>query len=446
MAGPFYVRSTDGDNSSDGLSWTNAKATIANAVDTASAGETIYVSDNHAELTSGAAVIWDSPGTAVLPLKILCVDDAAEPPTALAKTATVGSNTLWSVYLRDGYAYVYGLIITAGTSTNPEMVIGDASDASGWILEDCDLRVGGTSTISKYDIGTASSDSASYTEFINTSFKFTNASQKINVTGRAIIRDCAAFLGAASTVPTTLFQSLSGTSTRWGDLACRNLGLQDQSGALVDASYNNPGTFTFADCKLHGSVVIGTGNAALGGTVVRAVNCGSGDTNYNYYLKRFPGSIVHETTIVRTDGASDGTTPFSRKVVTVDGATIFMPLRSDPVVMFSNTSGSQITVTVEVVTDNVTLTDAEAWLELSYLGTSGFPLGLFASDRAGGILATPANQTTSNATWTTTGLTTPVTQKLAVTVTPQEKGVLSAVVCLGKANTTLYFDPVLTVT
>ena len=61
---------------------------------------------------------------------------------------------------------------------------------------------------------------------------------------------------------------------------------------------------------------------------------------------------------------------------------------------------------VEVVTDTVTLTDAEAWLEVEYLGTSGFPLGVVANDRVVG-LASPANQTSSSVAWTTTGLTTP---------------------------------------
>jgi hypothetical protein len=92
------------------------------------------------------------------------------------------------------------------------------------------------------------------------------------------------------------------------------------------------------------------------------------------------------------------------------------------------------------VTDGVTLTDKEAWLEVEYPGTSGFPVSSFASDKAG-ILASAANQTSSSVTWTTTGLSGPVKQKLAVTLTPQEKGVIRARVMLAKASTTLWYCP-----
>lgn len=100
-----------------------------------------------------------------------------------------------------------------------------------------------------------------------------------------------------------------------------------------------------------------------------------------------------------------------------------------------------MTATIEVITDNVTLTDGECWLEIQYLGTSGVPLGSFLSDAKADVLATAANQTTSSETWTTTGLTTPVKQYLRVTFTPQEKGFVHAVVKLAKASTTVYVCP-----
>jgi hypothetical protein len=60
-------------------------------------------------------------------------------------------------------------------------------------------------------------------------------------------------------------------------------------------------------------------------------------------------------------------------------------------------------------------------------------------------LTTPAAQTASTATWTTTGLTTPNTQKLEVTFTPQKKGLVQARVVLAKASKTIYVDSKLTV-
>ena len=98
--------------------------------------------------------------------------------------------------------------------------------------------------------------------------------------------------------------------------------------------------------------------------------------------------------------------------------------------------GSGVTVTIPVVTDGVTLKDNEAWVEVEYLGTSGLPLGSFASDAAPDVLDSGTNQTTdATSSWTTTGLGSPVKQSLATTFTPQEKGLVRARVCLAKAST-----------
>jgi hypothetical protein len=93
----------------------------------------------------------------------------------------------------------------------------------------------------------------------------------------------------------------------------------------------------------------------------------------------------------------------------------------------------------------VTLTDAECWIEVQYLGTSGVPLGSFTSDAKADPLTAAANQTSSSETWTTTGLTTPIKQKLSVTFTPQEKGYIHAVIHLAKASISIYVVPKLTV-
>lgn len=176
-------------------------------------------------------------------------------------------------------------------------------------------------------------------------------------------------------------------------------------------------------------------------------NCDSGDTNYRIWTEALAGSVVSETTIVRSGGASDGTTSLSWKMVSNANAEYpLLQLESPEIVRWNETTGSSITVTVETITDNVTLTDDECWLEVQYLGTSGFPLGTFISDAKADVLATAANQTTSSETWTTTGLTTPVKQKLSVSFTPQEKGFIHAVVKLARASTTVYVCPKLDVT
>jgi hypothetical protein len=224
--------------------------------------------------------------------------------------------------------------------------------------------------------------------------------------------------------------------------------LSNFSSSLNLCSFGFNGIVIFRDCKLpaswSGSLVTGT---ITSGARAELYNCDSADTNYRLIVTDYAGSITSETVIVMTGGASDGTTPLSWKMVS--GANAEYPLVSlcsPEIVKWNDTTGSAITATVEIITDNVTLTDAECWIEVQYLGTSGFPLSVFVSDAKADILATAANQSSSSVTWTTTGLGTPVKQKLSVTFTPQEKGFLHAVVHLAKASTTVYVDPLLTIT
>lgn len=177
-------------------------------------------------------------------------------------------------------------------------------------------------------------------------------------------------------------------------------------------------------------------------------NCDSADTNYRIHVKDYAGTLDSETTIVRTGGATDGTTPVSWKITTAANAKETpTPFITPPISVWNETTGSAKTITVEIVHDSVTaLDDDEVWVEVTYLGTAGFPLGAVVTDQRADILATPAAQTSSSETWNTTGLANPNKQKLSVSITPQEKGFITARVFVGKPSYTLYVDPEITVT
>ena len=182
-------------------------------------------------------------------------------------------------------------------------------------------------------------------------------------------------------------------------------------------------------------------------------NCDSGDTNYRLWAENYKGSIKSETTIVRTSGSSDGTTSLAWKMSTSANAeyptiVLYSPERA----IWNETTGSAKTLTVEIVHDSQgagsgsKFQDDEIWLEVMYLGTSGFPLGTWITDAKADVLATAANQADSSVTWTTTGLATPVKQALSVTFTPQEKGHFIYRIAMAKASKTCYVDPMATVT
>lgn len=426
--------------------WSAAHARLKPALAWMAAGDRLFVSNAHAE-TVAATVAWAPPGTKNNPNQILCVSDAAAPPTALSNTATITITSNHTYSFQDGAAYFQG--ITFGTSST-SAAYGFVHTSLFWFkFVNCQfnqnaatgspiLTFGSNSTLSKGQV----------VELVNTRFSFTQATGRLEARCRVIWTDTpnAIITGRA---PNIMF-NLGGSGIS-GDVTIRGVDFSEQGAAqfVLDASGETPYRFRMENCKLSaaGGIVNTTSDLPFsqGGCELDAVNIDSGDTNYKYYKARYQGQITQETVIVRTGGASDGTTTVSRKMVTGTGASFVSPLVSDPCLLWNDSVGSSITATIEVVTDGVTLTDAEAWIEAVYLGTDGFPLSVATSDRKATVLATAADQTLSTTAWTTTGLTSPVRQKLEVAITPEAKGIVAIRVYLARASTTMYFDPKVTI-
>jgi hypothetical protein len=425
-----------GDDADDGSTRALAKKTLAAALTAAGAGGRIGVKSDHAE-SQASAMALTSPGTDASPVHILCIDWSSDTvgSNALTTGATVTTTGNSSITFA-GVAHSIGVTYSAASGA---VGAGIATSATSfrWTFENGALIIAGTGAGARIAIGAGGVDGAKCT-LINTNLKFAAVGQSVDINGIELTM-IGGSVDAAGSIPTTLFsQTNRGSLVRLSGVDLSAIGsgknlFAAAANALVDAKMFN--------CKLGSSVAITTGSIANPGAFrIQAVNNDSADTNIRYYKQDYQGTITQESTIVRTGGASDGTTPISRKMVTTANSKFYSPLVSDPIDVWNETL-SALTATVEVVTDNVTLTDAEAWLEVEYLGTSGFPISTLAHDRASNILSTPANQTSSAVAWTTTGLGTPVTQKLSVTFTPAEKGWIRFRVHLAKASTTMYFCP-----
>jgi len=429
-----YVRSGAA-GAGTGADWANAHTTLEAALAVKAAGDDFWVAGDHAE-TKASALTLACPGTGASPCRIICVNHAGTvPPVSAdlrttATIATTGSSTLTYT----GTFYAYGIGNQRNTSAANQQIVlaGNAGDYQVW--ERSSHTLNSTGATAKIALG--SSNGGQRVVFINTTVGFGAVGQQLQIGCRAEWLDTTSAI--TGTIPTTLilFATLGNLTIRGVDLSAAGSGKN-----LVDLSTSNTGALRAIDCKTHASVTLTTGSiVGPGNCVAEFVNYGSGATNYQNYYQDYAGTIIHETTIVRTSGASDGTTSISRKLVSTANSKFYAPLKLGPLVMW-NESTSSLTVTVHVVTDNVTLTDAECWIEVEELGTSGYPLAVTQSDRAADILATPANQSTSTEAWTTTGLTTPVYQKLHVTFTPASKGPIKVRVMLAKPSTTVYVCP-----
>ena len=426
----------------NGTSWADAYTTLAAAAAVDTAGDTIYVAHDHAENSTAAALSysWASSGWSVSNgTRVLCVNRSTGVVTTGAEIKTTGNYAI--LLYQSGQGLIYdGLSVVSGdTATGAAAITIGQSSSRANIYKNCtfDLRSTGNNSVNASNVAEVS--------VFDSWFKFGNASG--NISSGDMFRWWGGGLlsGSLNTTLVTINQ---------GDrVSLANLDLTNAPTTLN--IFGGTGSWAIngeiRDSKMPDSWTgsVSSVEPTLPSSRLSLYNCDSADTNYRLIIKDFSGSIFSETTIVRTGGATDGTTPISWRMVCNSNANdSFYPLVSDPISVWNETVGSALTITVEILHDSATaLEDDEVWVDVEYLGTSGRPLGATASDHRADVLTTAVAQTSSSETWTTTGLTNPNKQKLSVTLTPQEKGFITARVFLAKAAAyTIYVDPEITVT
>lgn len=443
----YYVRSTDGDNADTGATWALAEADLHTP--TWAAGDVIYVSQSHAQ-SSAASITIATNGTLASPTKIICANDAAEPPTAVASTGTVTTTGATNISITGASFYVYGLGFSVGTLGSSGNLT-YATDAGYSQFDNCSFTLGGTNTGAAIVFGNASASINNKVLLKNPVIKFNNASQRVSLANTdVLIQGGSAASGGTS--PTTAF--VANGSASFVSLCVDGFDFSNWASTLDLFTTNSINCRAiFRNCKLPASWTgdLVSAAPATADSRVELYNCDSGDTNYRLWIEDYAGTIKHSTTVYNDAGASDGTTRISWQMVS--SANTEYPnitLKSPEIVKWNETTGSAVTATVEIVHEsqgsgaNGVLNDDEIWLEVQYLGTSGTPISTFIRDSKADVLATAAAQTTSAASWTGDAAGWD-TQKLSVTFTPQEKGFIHAVVHVAKASATIYVDPLLTV-
>ena len=433
-----HVIST-GSNTSPYDTWAKAATTIATGAAVLAAGDRLLIDSAHSETPTTSSITF--PGTVASPNHIISVThsgasglDAKSAGATITVSASGGLG--WT-----GSVYIYGLTFIQTAVTTTLMNFGNASGANQ-VLDTCTFRVSGGASASSVGFGYESAGN-SHMQVYNCSFKFSHTGNRITVNGTVLGK--GGQLESGGTSPTGLFNFANGTrSTRmiWSGFnlvnATAGINLIQTYGANAEAELRN--------WKLPASWS-GTFSASPStGAVARMINCDSGDTNYKFTEQSSRGTMSQETVIVRTGGATDGTTTIAWKMVSTANCSYVCPMISTELLYRQETVGSGVTATIEIIHDSLTaLTDKEVWIELEYLGTSGFPLASVIDDAAD-VEATAAAQTSSSETWTTTGITNVNKQKLVTaSFTPQEKGWFIARVMLAKPSYTIYVDPKLTV-
>ena len=423
----------------NGTTWALAYQTLTLAFAGKAAGDTFFVAHDHNE-TTAAALSLTTTGTLAAPTKAICVDRAGSVPPvsadrrSTAQVAVTGINNMTFV----GAAYYSGIIFSSGNAANVAHIIltGLPATNAAQRFDNCSLRLLSTSISPRIFIGNSGASSGAYVEFNNTTVSFANIGQSLDMSGMFRWRNTpSAVLG---TVPTNLLSVQ--TPSRGAVVECNGVDFSAMTAGkilLLANSSSGAHTYKFVDCKLDAAVTKVSGTFLHGSCEADFMRCGA-TGNYAVSRYRVSGQLDQETSVVRTAGASDGTTPISWKVVTTLICSYLLPFECPPIAIWCDTPGVVTPAEIECAWGaGSPPNNDEVWLDLEYLGDVASPQGSFVNDGKADLLVTAAPQSASAAAWAGS-----VSKfKLDVSFTPQQKGWIYARVKCARPSMTFYIDP-----
>lgn len=429
----LYVAST-GSNTSPYDTWAKAATAPLTATALAAAGDTIYM---HGETFTIAA---DATYVLAAGVRWLCTNDKTNEPPLTASTAGVinGSGTASvDIAIQGGPALVDGITFQNGASSVGTTLAVANTDGSKITLRNCLLRFVTAAPSANITLGFASSSGNSEVVLQNTSLRFNNVGQGVNVSAHLEAND-SVILASGSSVPTTLFKPGQTCGLiRFG--GCDFSGMS--SGTVFANNASNYTRIELSQCK-QGAATL---NASLtsAGTEIFVYDCASGDQHYQFQHQAYNGSTTISTSIYADDGAAYDIAGTKHSWVVAGNANTSKanPYVS-PWISRYNEGVAAVTPYLEVLRNSSTTayTDVEVWAEFMAKTAGGSPISALVSSDFGGNLSGGTNQASGAASWT--GTTTPWVGKLspASTITPAEIGHIQARVCV-TGNLTLYVDP-----
>jgi hypothetical protein len=431
-----YVRSGAG-GAGTGADWANAYTTLAAALTAKAAGDNFWVSEDHAETAAGAKTLT-SPGTAAAPCTVICVNHSGTVPPVSADirtTATITTTGANAITISSGYAYFYGITFSSGSGAVTTSLIIGSGTAFDFYFKTCKLVKAGTTASASAISFAGTGGIAGQVILDNTTMKFGSTTDKVQISqGGLFWRNTASAIDAGGSTPTIL----CGINNAGPDVIFEGLDLSAITGTLRNiTSFTNIRNLILKDCKLGSGVTVHSGS--FGGPShgeTQLLRADSGTTNYRHERHNYMAVQTVETTIVLTGGASDGTTPFSWKIVTTANSKWQRPFESLPLRIWNTSTGS-VTLTVQGIWGGGAVpNNDDIWMEVAYLAGTSSQTSIATNGKAD-YLATGAALSAGTGTWG--GSTTKFA--LSATFTPGQAGTIVVTVKAAKASSTFYIDP-----
>lgn len=449
-----YYDNAGGSNTSGYDTWAKAATSFATFAGIFSAGEAGFLN----AASTGESVASLSPtfaGTPASPNIIMGGTKATSPDKISALTTgakvTISGTTLGVL----GSFHMWGMNFTM-TSNSSFGAAFAANGATVQYYEQCSIIMQGTGGSTTISIGSGNGGNSTYVQFDNCTFSMNSGGQRIYLQGRVFIRGGS--YAAQANQPTAIF-NYDGTRAAHVTIDGFDFSAMASSASLFQ-NFGANGYCLIRNPKLPsswtGSILSGTIGA---GSRIVMINGDNGNTNYRLNVIDYAGTIRDETSIVRTGGSSDGTTPHSYRLK-VATTTINYPhaMASEDMYIWIDSTGSH-TISCEVVYDAGTLfNNDELYLDVEYMGTASQPkLNFEYSTRCDPLTKFNAGQaaagTSSSESWPNATGTGPngssTWNKRTITsaaFTTTQKGWIIARLMCNKSAQTIFYDDKLAVT
>jgi hypothetical protein len=424
MASPLFVN--DGGDNSDGTTWVKAYNALDDGLLNVDADGIIYIASNHVE-TEGANYTLGSANDNITVISVQESTTTYETMVAGGGSVNTGVGA-YDVIFTNNDIYV-GLSFTAGD----DVFFNTASKTLNFI--DVTFTVADFFKMTLPDIAVNLYNSNIILETVG----------KIQLSvGGGLFWKGGTFSFSGGSVGLYLFDL---SSTSGGNIIVEGVDFQDLDGgdSLVSGALAAGWNVLFKRCKVPAALGALMGGAITGPAYrARFHSVSNSDIIYQFQENYYEGQI-NEDTGVYLDATYDGSNGYSAKMVSL--ATVkewILPLRFKLAEIWISATGK--TLTVELLTDNVTLQNDEFWIEVEYPDSTTKALGNILSTKSATIVTTPVNLTASGkgaGDWTGESGT-PVYQKTVADFTgvaDEAVGMYTVWACLAKASTTVYVCP-----
>lgn len=431
MATTYYV-DDGGSDTNPYDTWAKAATTLAGLLAdiTIAAGDTILIGHDHNEVSNGAKTWTIKPaGSLVNPVRLVSANTSTSAYEAGAALGAADANNV-AFDCDTGGIDCYGLALS---SNGAAVSLGD--NKATLYFTDC------TFTCARIYLGAGD---ACYVRMLSCTMTFSYASYCFYANSvKAIIDivDCAITNAEIDSA-----DELISLGTADG-VTLRVVGC-DFSGAPGGYVFNDLAdtvVVSAARCILHAdtTALVETVDSSTLGTAVME-HCLAGTQTvpvYQYWKQTSAGSVKADATRTRTNGATDGETPYTLEFASSASCCFGNPLEGPPLRKWV-AAGSQ-TITV-YCTASADLYNDEFWIEVSSPSEAATATSLAVVETTKmTVLGTHAELTQDDSSWSGAGVGSGATgiHKISVTIAPTEAGYVEVRCSVGKASTTVYVDP-----